>query len=228
MADAIVDSGSGDGELMFGFAHDLRGHLRTILTRIQLVQVNNYASLPESDAMFLEEAANAAINMESLIGAMVSYFDVAPAAEVMGLSILLRGILIEMKGTLEERQATVTVTNDLDRAVPRALHTVIKELITNSCRFRDSERTPEIRIATTINSAGELEVSVSDNGSGVGPDRLEKMFLPFRRMHSRTDYPGFGLGLAYCRKIVRAYNGSISASLPSDKGLKVTVTIPVA
>ena len=225
---APADSRSGDSELMFGFAHDLRGYLRTILTRIQLVQAGNHASLPNSDAMFLDEAANAAVDMERLIGAMVSYFDAAPTAEVTGLSLLLRGVLMEMKGTLAERQAAVTIANDLDLPVPRSLNAVIKELITNSCRFRHPERVPEIRIATMINPAGELEVSVSDNGLAVGPDRLEKMFLPFRRMHSRIDYPGFGLGLAYCRKIVQGYSGSIWASLPSDQGLTVTFKIPVA
>jgi len=214
--------------LMFAFAHDLRAELRTVLTRIQMVQAGSAALLPEKDRAFLDEAVAAARDLNGLIDAMVSYTDAGAVAEkTTSLPLLLRGVLVEMKDALAKAGVSVSVTNESDATVPFALQAVIKELFANSCKFRRQDGKPEIRITTQIRDGSHLEISVVDNGLGVDPGLLDKLFIPFKRMHSRRDYPGFGLGLARCRRLVEACGGAISAAIPPGGGFAVTVTILV-
>src|SRR5437899_1837048 len=91
-----------DSRLMFAFAHDIRAFLRTILTRVQMVQLGGGAQLPESDRAYLDEAAVAAGDMNRLLNAMVSYYDITPTPETMGLRLILRGVLLDCKPMLTE------------------------------------------------------------------------------------------------------------------------------
>src|ERR1700716_1783130 len=97
-----------DARLMFAFAHDIRGYLRTILTRVQMVQLGGGASLPEPDRACLEEAAVAAGDMNRLLNAMVSYYDIAPTTDTMGLRLIIRGVLMECKSILADADASVS------------------------------------------------------------------------------------------------------------------------
>ena len=125
-----------DGQLMFAFAHDLRSHLRTVLTRIQLVQANGAALLPESNRMFLDEAAAAAFNIDGLLSAMVTFCNVTAKGDSMGLRTLLSGFLLESRNALKTVDGEVQVVNDIDLGVPRAIQTVLRELLANAVRFR--------------------------------------------------------------------------------------------
>ena len=216
-----------DARLMFAFAHDLRAYLRTILTRVQMVQMGGGAELPEADRACLEEAADAAGDMNKLLNAMVSYYDIVPTSETMRLRLLIRGVLMESKAMLTDANASVSVVNNLDMPVSRVLHSILKELLTNSCRFRRAGEKTEIIIETRQPNPESVEIVVSDNGMGVDPAGLEKIFLPFHRMHSRTEFPGFGLGLAFCEKSVLVNGGTIEAAASPSGGLAVTVTLPV-
>ena len=216
-----------DGRLMFAFAHDMRSYLRTVLTRVQMVQADAAALLPAQDQQWLAEAATAAADMNGLLSAMVAYCDVTRVEARAVLPLLLRGVLLEMKPVLTQAQSTVSVWNELNVPVPQALQTVLKELLTNSCRFRRTDKPSEIQIVTRLPDAETLEVVVSDTGVGLDAAWLHKLFQPFQRMHSR-EFPGFGLGLALCRRIVQAYGGEISATASASGGLRVALTLPVA
>lgn len=216
-----------DAELIFGLAHDLRGYLRTVLTRIQLVQKGAASVLPEQESGWLSEAGSAAEDMNRLIGAVVSYYGVAAAPETMGLRLMLRGLRVENQAMLSEAGAELLIPDPVDVDVSRALATVLDELLTNACRFRRREMPAEIRITTRMPDSSHVEIVMADNGSGVNPEYLDRIFQPFRRLHSRSEYPGFGLGLALCRRIVTANDGVIEASVPSDGGFSVRIVLPV-
>ncbi len=70
-----------------------------------------------------------------------------------------------------------------------------------------------------------MEIEVSDNGLGAAPDYLEQIFIPFQRLHSREEFPGYGLGLSICRRIVEDFGGTIAARAQPE-GLAVTVGVP--
>ncbi len=219
---------SDDDRLMFGFAHDLRAGLRTVITRVQMAQAGAKTQLPEREGKFLADAVGAAQEMNALISAVTSYWEASTVSEeCTSLALLLRGALLEMKSVLTEAGAEVSIANEADASVPSALGSVIRELLTNSCRFRRREVKAEIRISAQRPNPETVEIAVQDNGTGVDPALLEKMFTPFRRMHARADYPGFGLGLARCRRVVEACGGNIAAAVPAGGGFSVAMKIPL-
>ena len=75
---------------------------------------------------------------------------------------------------------------------------------------------------------GECRIFVEDNGIGFDEKYLEKIFQPFQRLHGRNEYPGLGMGLAICRKIVERHGGTITAKSTPGKGSTFIVTLPLA
>ena len=215
-----------ESRLMFAFVHDLRGYLRTVRTRIQLVQASADSQLSDRDQSYLREADSAAADLHGLTAAMVAYCDAGPTDETIPIGILVRGILLEMKPVLNEAGARVTVEGESDVMVPRVLQTVLRELVRNSCRFRREEGETVITVRLATPDAMRLQMSVIDNGLGVDSAMLEKIFIPFQRLQSQSTHPGYGLGLSTCRKIVEAHGGTIVAEAPAGGGLAMHVSIP--
>jgi signal transduction histidine kinase len=214
-----------DGNLMFKFAHDLRSHLRTVLTRIELAQHAAPADITPESQSLLEEAASAARDIGSLVSAMVAYCEGEIEEGTGKLLLLVGGVQNELRSVLQEARAEVVVQVP-EMMAPLALKVILKELLTNSCRFRALDR--PLRISITARVSGPLmEMSVEDNGPGVEAEFLERIFAPFYRLHPRDEYPGHGLGLARCRKIAMGLNGTIVAEPSSvPPGLMVRVTAP--
>jgi chemotaxis family two-component system sensor kinase Cph1 len=211
-------------ELSFKFAHDIRTYLRTVVTRIQLVQASGGALLPEEDQSMLREAVSAARDIDGLLSAMVAYEEGKGEEGAVDMGLLLRGLLMERKASLAG--AEVEVANDINLPVPAALKSVLKELLNNACRFRSTQRPLHLVIAVR-SVGGAIEVAVSDNGVGVDSAYLEKIFTPFFRLHPREEFPGYGLGLATCRRIVEGWGGSITAEVRAEQGLTVRVGVPL-
>ena len=214
-----------DGRLMFAFAHDVRSYLRTILTRIQLVQNGSASTLPCEEQEFLKEAAKAAGDINGLLSAMLTL--VSPDGEEgeAALRLVIQGSLIDMKPVLAAAEATLHVSNDLEVTVPNKLKRVIKELLTNACKFRAGDRPLQILLRTAPTADGKVEIEVSDNGLGLPAEYVDQMFSPFRRFHSR-ELPGHGLGLAICRRTLEDFGGTIVARAKPE-GLSVTVRVPL-
>ena len=217
--------GLDDGRLVFSFAHDLRTYLRTILTRVQLVQKDGESYLPEEARQFLQEAATAAVDMGALLNSMVDYCSVEPRPGEMPLGLLLQGALMERKAAFAAVGAETRIENPLDHPVPVALQGVLKELLTNACKFRDTSRPLRVVLSASM-SDGHIELAVTDNGTGIPGSYFEKLFTPFQRFHAKGEYPGHGLGLATCRRTVATFGGAMSAAPAADNGLVVRVTIP--
>lgn len=215
-----------DAGVMFAFAHDLRAYLRTILTRIQLVQRGGGGALSSDEQAMLQEAALAVDNIGGLLTAMLAYQDAKAGERVMELGLVIRGSIMETKPALSAAGAHVDLTNDLHVRVHAGLQKVIKELLVNACKFRDQNRPLRIRVASRLLPGEAIEISVSDNGVGVAPMYLERIFTPFHSLHSRDEFPGFGLGLATCRRIIADCGGTITAEGAVEGGLMIRITLP--
>jgi len=215
-----------DGSLMFAFAHDVRAHLRTVLTRIQLVQCSTTTTLSPEEQRFLQEAAEAVNDISGLLSAMQAFCEAGPGEGVMSLSLMLRGLLLEAKPLLKDIGAELELSNEIDASVPSGLQRILKELLTNSSKFRSPTRPLRIHIATRQEPDGSLEVSLSDNGLGVSPEYLDVIFKPFQRLHPRDAFPGHGLGLATVRATARAIGATVAATPMPDGGLTVRIVLP--
>jgi signal transduction histidine kinase len=173
----------------------------------------------------LEEATAAAGLIDGLLSAVASHFAAGAGDGVMRLGLMVRGLLIEQTHSLAAVEVETDIAPDSDLPVPLGVHVILRELLTNACKFRDAERPLRLRIAGRI-ASGNMEITVSDNGVGVDSPYLDKIFVPFQRLHSRSAIPGYGLGLATCRRIAAQWGGKVAAESRPAGGLSVHVTVP--
>lgn len=178
---------------------------------------------------FIGFAVDGANRMQALIEDLLSYSRVGtrgrPFAPVDCEAVLAR-VLRMLQVTVDETGAEVThgplptVLADESQ-----LGQVVQNLIANAIRFR-AEAPPRVHVNA---ERGDLEwtFSVRDNGIGVAPEHAQRIFVIFQRLHGRTDYPGTGIGLAVCKKIVERHGGRIWVDSELGRGATFKFTIPL-
>jgi len=220
----------------FGYvaAHDLREPLRTMKSYIQKLAKEYEERLDPAAGGYITRAVNAAVRMEALIRDLLAYSRVRtegkdPSPVEAGEA--LAAALANLQAAVEESGATVTA-DDLPvvRADPTQLAQLFQNLVGNALKFRAPDRPPTIHVSA-VRRGGEWEIGVRDNGIGIEPNSLERIFrLGIEsRLHSRSEYPGSGIGLATCEKIVQRHGGRIwAASAGPGTGTTISFTIPAA
>ncbi len=141
--------------------------------------------------------------------------DVATAA--LSTAIGETSAVIERPGPLPE------VMGD-----PTLLGMLWQNLIGNAIKFRSADRTPVIRITAEEQADGSWQIGVADNGIGVPPEFAEKIFIIFQRLHARDAYPGTGIGLALCKRIVEQHGGKMFLDTTYSGGPASTSRCPGA
>ena len=109
---------------------------------------------------------------------------------------------------------------------PTQLRQVFQNLLTNAVKFAAPGRRPDVRVAAA-RSDGEWRIEVTDNGIGIDPRHRERVFGMFKRLHTREDYPGTGIGLAITQKVVERHRGRIGVDdTPAGVGCRFWFTLP--
>jgi len=134
--------------------------------------------------------------------------------------------LANLASAIEESHAEVKV-GDLPVLNCDAIQLaqVFQNLIGNAIKFRRPNSVPVITITAT-KQAGQHLITVADNGIGIEAKYFERIFQMFQRLHGRTEYPGTGIGLALCKKIVERHGGRISVESEPGKGTTFSFTLP--
>ncbi|MDO9185487.1 MAG: PAS domain S-box protein [Bacteroidia bacterium] len=207
-------------------SHDLQEPLRMVTSYLQLLE-NRYKDKLDQDAKdFISFAVDGSNRMRSLIHSLLEYSRInrVKAFEIIDVNILLKEVLENLSTAIKENKATINI-NDLPKinGDPILINQLFQNLIQNAIKFKNT-RNPEIDISCK-EEKDEYIFSVKDNGIGIQKEYIDKIFIIFKRLHSKEEYPGTGMGLAICKKIVERHGGKIWVESEFGKGSTFYFTI---
>lgn len=194
-------------------SHDLKEPLRTVKSFLHLISDRISKGRMDQIEEYVTKSILAADRMKELIENLLNYSQVSKGriqSEPLHLEDLLDHVKQNLKGSLDASEAKVffegrnenTITGDRVQLVQ-----LLQNLISNAIKFTDGQQ-PLVRLRYRQES-GHAVLSVSDNGIGMDSESTEKIFDPFRRLHAARNYPGAGMGLAICKKVVERHQGKI-------------------
>ena len=215
-------------QMAYVASHDLQEPLRMVASYLQLLE-QRYGGRLDADAHeFIEFAVDGAKRMQALIDDLLSYSRVGTKAKplqatdcdaVMKMALQSLRMAIEESGAQIQCAPLPKVKGDAAQ-----LAQLFQNLLANAIKFR-GEQTPRIEVRV----APEEEFwrfEVQDNGIGIAPEYFERIFVMFQRLHNRSKYPGTGIGLAICKKIVERHGGRIWVESAPGPGVVFKFTLP--
>ncbi|MGA2853440.1 MAG: PAS domain S-box protein [Verrucomicrobiota bacterium] len=209
-------------------SHDLQEPLRMVSSYTQLLAKRLEGRLDEKTQKYVRYAVDGATRMQSLINDLLAYARVGTRGqpfEPTDSRAALGGAMRNLIATIAESGAIVT-NADLPtvRADASQLVLLFQNLIANAIKFRRAD-TPSIHVSAQDKDR-EWVFAVKDNGIGIEPRHAERVFMIFQRLHTREEYPGTGIGLAVCKRIVERHGGKIWFESEPGKGTTFFFTIP--
>ncbi len=229
----LLRSNSELEQFSYSISHDMRQPLRMISSYLQLLQASLADQLNGEKREYFNFAIDGAKRMDAMMLGLLDYSRVGrkgePPAWVESRKILDEALLF-LQPAIAEAQADIRIQGDWPRihVSPDEMLRLVQNLIGNALKFRVAGRKPELTV--TGNTTGkEWRLSVTDNGVGILPDQIGRLFKVFQRLQSRAAYEGTGIGLALCRRIVEHHGGTIRAeSAGEDMGCSFIFTLPVS
>ncbi|MEU8585935.1 ATP-binding protein [Streptomyces sp. NPDC048664] len=212
-------------------SHDLQEPLRKVSSFTQLLQRRYGGQLDDKADQYIGFAVDGANRMQTLINDLLAFSRVGRVHndhQSVDLEAVLGSVLDDLSVTVAETGAEIT--HD-------ALPTVVgdrtqmgmlwQNLLSNAVKFRSPDRPPHIHVGAA-SADGMWEFAVSDNGIGIAPEFQEKVFVLFQRLHTKDAYPGTGIGLAMCKKVVEFHGGTIRIDPDYKLGTRIVFTLPAA
>jgi light-regulated signal transduction histidine kinase (bacteriophytochrome) len=199
-------------QFAYSASHDLQEPLRVITLYSDLLQRR---SPPESDPETIrcvQTISTAALQMQQLIADLLAYTRAGSTVEgpapPTDLNVVLQRVTSMLQVQIEGLHCTIDAqTLPVVRAHDVHVQQVFQNLISNAMKYRSAGRDPRIEIGA-VRAGAFWEVWVRDNGIGIAPEYREQIFGLFKRLHGRQ-YPGTGIGLAICRRIIEGYGGRL-------------------
>jgi light-regulated signal transduction histidine kinase (bacteriophytochrome)/CheY-like chemotaxis protein len=210
-------------------SHDLQEPLRMVASYVQLLERRYQDQLDQNARDFIAYAVDGTVRMQELIQALLSYSRIGTRAKEFHLTdcnSTLDRALENLRLAIAETEAVVT-HDPLPELMADSIQLtqLFQNLLSNAIKFR-SDRPPAIHISAVQKEESWL-FSVQDNGIGMETRHSDRIFAIFQRLHSRTKYPGSGIGLAISKKIVERHGGQIWVESTPGEGTTFYFTIPV-
>jgi PAS domain S-box-containing protein len=209
-------------------SHDLKEPLRMISNYLQLLTKQYKGQLDERADTYINFAVDGAIRMNNLINDLLIYSRVSSKAKEflpVDLNALIEEVMKDLQMAIEESCAVINFPGlPVVMADYLQLKQLFQNLIQNAIKFRNDSN-PQIHISAERKGRQWL-IKVKDNGIGIDPVFFDKIFIIFQRLNEREKYPGTGIGLAICKKIVEHHGGKIWVESGSGKGSTFSLTLP--
>ena len=209
-------------------SHDLQEPLRMIASYLQLLQRKYQGELDDKADKYIYFAVDGASRMQNLINDLLEFSRVTTKArefEPNDCEFILNQVLSDLEVSIKENEAIVSYDSLPEiMADGTQLAQVFQNLISNAIKFRSKEA-PKINISAETEGDRWL-FSVQDNGIGIDPKYSERIFEVFKRLHKREEYPGTGIGLSICKKIIERHGGNIWVESELGRGSAFYFTLP--
>lgn len=212
----------------YAVSHDLQAPLRIVNGYAKIVQRQLEKGEDEELKEYIGMAVDGVKQMESYLADLLAYSRIMHAEidpRPINISNLIEVIKYNLREEIAESGATITI-NSLPETINGSkdlIKQLFYHLIANAIKFRKQDEIPHIEI-TAEEQDNQWSFEVSDNGMGIPENSYERVFELFQQLHPKDKYPGNGVGLAICRKIVEMHGGQIS--LKSSDGSTVSFHIP--
>lgn len=211
-------------------SHDLQEPLRMVVSYTQLL-ARRYRKTLDADAdTFIGYAVEGANRMQQLINDLLAYLRAGRAEDFQLVDIdgILQQVLEQLKPAIEAQQAVVTHER-LPQVIGDGvqLARVFYHLLDNALKFR-GDTAVQIHVSTQRPDDKQWVFSVKDNGIGIAAEYWERIFVIFQRLHNKSEYPGTGIGLAICKKIVEQHGGKIWVEAALGEGSTFFFCLPSA
>lgn len=210
-------------------SHDLKEPLRAITGFSDLLQRRLGSDLDDSSRQYLEFIVDGARTMQTMIDGLLEYSRAGAVLEqpqTVDMNALLARLMTQFAPVLSRLEAELiveslpSVQGDAER-----LAWLFHELVDNALTFRGAHPA-RVRIQAEEAAASMWRFSVSDQGIGVAPGQQQRIFEVFQRLHAADEYPGVGIGLAVCRRIVESHGGRIWIESEPGQGARFLFTLP--
>jgi signal transduction histidine kinase len=214
-------------------SHDLQEPLRKVASFTELLQRRYAGQLDERADSYIAFAVDGAHRMQRLINDLLAFSRVGRVGVTRGdvpLGEALQRALENLQSGIDESDAEIELTGEpLPTVTGDAglLTQVFQNLIGNAVKFRRPGVAPQVRISCRSDGPA-WRLDVQDNGIGIDPEYADRVFVIFSRLNRREDYPGTGIGLALCKKIVEYHGGRIWVEATEGPGTTIGMTLPQA
>jgi len=209
-------------------SHDLQSPLKTIEGYLGLLQSRYAENLDERGQKIVHTAANSANRMRTLINDLLEFSQsgLNQKFSETDMNEIMQETLEELRQEIEDSCAEISIKRmPVILASRTEIKRVMQNILGNSIKYRNEGEIPKIEILAREHT-DEWLFSIRDNGIGIEEEYFDKIFLVFQRLHGRDKYPGTGIGLAACRKIVEMHGGKIWLESTLGQGSIFYFTIP--
>ncbi|NER30998.1 MAG: response regulator [Symploca sp. SIO1C4] len=210
-------------------SHDLKQPLQVIIGFVKLLGIKYLNCLDAEGKEYVAQIAKAATHMQRLIQDLLTYSQVGTGNRELkptDCNTVLTQTLADLQMVINENKAVIThqslptvIADELQ------LEQLFENLISNAIKFHRPTEPPQVKILVERKN-GEWLFGVHDNGIGIKPQQSERIFQMFQRLHSEQEYPGTGIGLAICKKVVECHGGSIWVESDPNIGTSFYFTLP--
>jgi len=209
-------------------SHDLQEPLRMVSSYTQLLSRRYKGKLDTDADEFIHYAVDGSARMQRLINDLLAFSRVSTRGkpfEQTDFNEILKQVFSNLQIAIEEKQAIIT-HDPLPTLKADSFQMVqlMQNLLNNAIKFH-SQQPPRIHIAARLEKGNWL-ISVQDNGIGIDPQFNERIFVIFQRLHDRSEYPGTGIGLAICKRIIERHGGKIWVDSQPGQGSTFYFTMP--
>jgi len=230
LQDSLSESNAALEQFAYVASHDLQEPLRTMSSFAQLLTKKYDGKLDSEADKYLAFIVDASQRMSDLVRDLLEYARAATEEErpsSVALDEDLEAALTHLTQAVEESGASIThdpmPTIQVDRG---QMVRLFQNLIGNALKYRKPNQPPKIHVSAE-QAGSEWVITVEDNGIGFDPEYASTIFMPFKRLHQVGEYPGSGVGLAICKRIVEAHGGRIWAESKPGEGATFRFTLPV-